>query len=255
MGIFSGSHYSKALVVGAGSGRDMASCVLVTEALRQGRIAVDLAGFLTPWALHTFDGELEGPINELKGQESRKFIPSQEEVSLDTYFEPELFRLNREVGLGVGRFYLFSLQYGTKRLKDALRRLVSQNAYDCVVALDVGGDILAQKEDYPWLLTPIVDFSCLSLLGGLGARPDCYLVVAAPGVDGEIPLPNLTEIFRELQAKGLVLDCEVLERESGPYQAYRTVGNLLNARTGSRSNTFRLIEKVLSSNSPHLSET
>jgi len=255
MGIFSSRHYDKALVVGAGSGRDMASCVLVTEALRERKITMDLAGFLTPWALHTFNGQLERPINELTGQKSRKFIASQEEVSLDSYFEPELVKLNRDLGLGVGRFYLFSLQYGTEALKGELERLLKENGYDVVIAFDVGGDILARKEEYPWLLTPIVDFSCLSIFGAMGSSIDSYLVVAAPGVDGEIRARNLTDIFRQLEGKGLVLGSEVLEEESRPYQAYRTVGNLLNGRTGSRSNTFRLIEKVLSSKSPHLSET
>ena len=255
MGIFSRRHYDKALVVGAGSGRDMASCVLVTETLRELKIAVDLAGFLTPWALHTFDGELERPINELTGQKSRKFIASQEELSLDSYFEPELAKLNRDLGLGVGKFYLFSLQYGTEKLKGELERLIRKNAYDLVIAFDVGGDILARKREYPWLLTPIVDFSCLSILGAMGSRLDCYLVVAAPGVDGEIPSRNLMDILNELERKGLVLDCEVLERKSQSYQTYRTVGNQLNARTASHSNTFRLIKKVLSSRSPDLSET
>ncbi|MDY6837442.1 MAG: DUF1152 domain-containing protein [Thermodesulfobacteriota bacterium] len=255
MEIFSRRHYERALVVGAGSGRDMASCVLVSETLRQGGTAVDLAGFLTPWALHRFDGELERPINELRGQKSRKFILSEEEVSLDSYFEPELVDLNRDLALGVGRFYLFSLQYGTAKLKGEIEKLIKENAYDVLIALDVGGDILARRGEYPWLLTPMVDFSCLSLLGGMGPPIDCYLAVAAPGVDGEIPSSNLMDIFNELEGKGLVLDCQVLEKESRSYQTYRAVGNDLNARTASRSNTFRLIEKVLSSKSTHLSET
>ena len=121
MGIFSRNHYDRALVVGAGSGRDMASCILLTETLRELNVAVDLAGFLTPWALHTFDGELERPINRLMGQKSRKFIANQEEVPLDSYFEPELVRLNADLGLGVEGFYLFSLQYGTEKLKAPLK--------------------------------------------------------------------------------------------------------------------------------------
>ena len=124
-----------------------------------------------------------------------------------------------------------------------------------VIAFDVGGDILARRQDYPWLLTPIVDFSCLSVLGGMGSSIDCYLVVAAPGVDGEIPSENLMDILNGLESKGLVLHCEDLEEESRRYRTYRTVGNQLNARTASRSNTFRIIDKVLSSKSAYLSET
>ena len=158
MKLFTEKYYSKALVIGAGSGRDIASCVLVTETLRQTGVEVDLAGFLSPWALHMFDEVLEKPVNELTGKRSKKFIPSREDVSLDSYFEPTLYTLNREHDLGIGSFYLFSLQYGTERLGHELERLVKGNSYDAVIAVDIGGDILARKKDYPWLLTPIVDF-------------------------------------------------------------------------------------------------
>jgi len=255
MEIFEESPYSRVLVVGAGSGRDMASSVLVTERLRESRTEVDLAGFLTPWALHTFGGELERPVNELAGKESKKFLASREGVSLNSYFEPELIKLNGELGLGIGAFYLFSLQYGTERLREGLERLIRENSYDALIAVDVGGDILARRQDYPWLLTPIVDFSCLSILGGLGSNIDCYLAVVAPGVDGEIPSHNLTEIFDALESRGLVLHSEVLRKRSSNYKTFCSVSNRLNSQTGSRSNTFRLIEEIVSSGDAGISET
>ncbi|OEU53860.1 MAG: hypothetical protein BA872_09970 [Desulfobacterales bacterium C00003060] len=253
--MFNDKGYSKALVIGAGSGRDMASCVLITERLRKLGTGVDLAGFLTPWALHTFDGELEKPVNELGGKKTRKFIASEERVYLDSYFEPEMVKFNREFGLGTGRFYLFSLQYGTVRLQDELERLIKGNSYDTVIALDVGGDILARKKDYPWLLTPVVDFSCLNILAGLGSMIESHLIVVAPGVDGEIPCRNLQEIFDELEGKGLVLDSEELRKNGSSYQTYQRVNNEINSRTRSYSNTFRLIEKVVSSNRAHITDT
>ena len=255
MEILNDKNYSKALVIGAGSGRDIASSVLVTDKLRKLRIGVDLAGFLTPWALHTFDGELEKPVNELADKRSKKFIPSREGVSLDSYFEPELVKLNREFGLEIEKIYLLSLQYGTAKLRDQLERLIKENSYDAIIALDVGGDILARKKDYPWLLTPIVDFSCLSILAGLRSRIDSYLTVVAPGVDGEIPCRNLQEIFNELKNKGLVLCTEELRKSSSNYQAFQRINNEISSRTGSYSNTFRLIEKVVCSSRAHISET
>ena len=113
------SKYSKALVIGAGSGRDIASSVLITEKLREQSINVDLAGFLTPWALHEFDGDLEKVVNSLS-KPSRKFIATKEGVSLDSYFEPELIEINKESDLGIGEIYLFSLHYGTKKLRKEL---------------------------------------------------------------------------------------------------------------------------------------
>ena len=253
--MFNNKNYSKVLVVGAGSGRDIASSVLVTEKLRKQRIGVDLAGFLTPWALHTFDGELEMPVNDLAGKMSKKFIPSREGVYLDSYFEPELAKLNREYGLELGKLYLLSLQYGTAKLGDQLERLIKKNSYDALIVVDVGGDILARKKDYPWLFTPIVDFSCLSILACLRSRIDSYLTVVAPGVDGEIPCRNLLELFDELKNKGLVLYHEELIKSSGHYQTFQRINSEINSRTRSYSNTFRLIERVVCSTREQISET
>jgi len=255
MELFTEKHYSKALVIGAGSGRDIASCVLVTERLRQIGVEVDLAGFLSPWALHMFDKVLEKPVNELTQKRSKKFIPSREGVSLDSYFEPTLYRLNGEFNLGVGSFYLFSLQYGTERLGYELAKLVKGNAYDAVIAVDVGGDILARKKDYPWLLTPIVDFSCLSIVAGLRSGIDSYLTIVAPGTDGELPCQNLQDILEECKEQGLVLGFEELTRDSSHYKMYERVNREINSRTGSRSNTFRLIERVMSASSAKILET
>src|SRR3989344_7713833 len=140
-------NYSKALVIGAGSGRDIASAVLITEKLREKRTEVDLAGFLTPWALHEFDDELERPVNKLSERPTRKFIANREAVSLDSYFEQQLMPINRELGLGIGDIFLFSLHYGTERLRIELEKLVAQKGYDFIVAVDVGGDILARRKD------------------------------------------------------------------------------------------------------------
>ncbi len=255
MSPLSDKRYRKALVIGAGSGRDMASGILVTERLRELKISSDLAGFLTPWALHTFDGELERPVNQLTGAQNRKFIASRKEVSLASYFEPELVALNAELGLGIGRFYLFSLQYGTEVLRKQVDGLIQDNEYDVVVAVDIGGDILARRRDYPWLLTPIVDLSCLSILAGLRSQAELYLTVIAPGTDGEIPRRNLVEIFDELDGKGLVLHSEALSKGSRGYQVYERINRRISSRKGSQSNTFRLIAKVMSSTNEEISET
>ena len=253
--MFNDNKYSKVLVIGAGSGRDIASSVLVTEKLLKLRIEVDLAGFLTPWALHTFDGELEKPVNDLEGMRSRKFIASREGVYLDSYFEPELAKLIREYGLELGKLYLFSLQYGTTKLGDQIEKLIKKNSYDALIVVDVGGDILARKKDYPWLLTPIVDFSCLSILAGLRSSIDSYLTVVAPGVDGEIPCRNLQEIFDELKNKEMVLSREELIKSSSHYQTFQRISNEINSRTRSYSNTFRLIERVVCSTREKISDS
>ncbi|MBU0460048.1 MAG: DUF1152 domain-containing protein [Nanoarchaeota archaeon] len=234
------SKYSKALVMGAGSGRDIASSVLITEKLREYGIDVDLAGFLTPWALHKFDGKLEKTLNK-SSKPSRKFIATKEDVSLDSYFEPELPDINEKLGLGIGEIYLFSLQYGTERLKEELEGLVKQGDYDLIVAVDVGGDILAHRQDLGSVYTPIVDLTCLEVLADLKTTADKYLTVVAPGVDGEIPSERLKEIIGNER----VLRREQLTPESGNYQIFVQIYDEINRRTKSSSHTGDVIRKVV----------
>ncbi|HLC52419.1 MAG TPA: DUF1152 domain-containing protein [Candidatus Nanoarchaeia archaeon] len=243
------SKYSKALVIGAGSGRDIASSVLITEKLREQGINVDLAGFLTPWALHEFDGELEKTVNGAS-KPSRKYIATREEISLDSYFEPKLPEINEELGLGIGEIYLFSLQYGTERLREELEGLVAQRGYDLIMAVDVGGDILAHKQDLGSVYTPIVDLSCIEILADLKTTTDKYLTVVAPGVDGEIPSQRLAEIIGNER----VLRRDQLTPESKNYQIFVQVYDEINRRTKSSSHTGEIIRKVVEGESDFIEE-
>lgn len=230
-------HHKKALVIGAGSGRDIASSLLVAEELRQKGTRVDLGGFLTPWALHRFDGMLEKPINRLPSR-SIKFIPGHENKPMSCYFEPELGRLFE------GRVYLFSLQYGTATLAQELGELVKRESYDLVVAVDTGGDIFARHTDLPRLLTPIIDLSCLEILAKL--KVDTALAVIAPGVDGEISHQDLTEIFEELERKNPVLGFHEIKEESFAYRRFVEVKRALDRI--SHSHTCDMIERIVREN-------
>ncbi|PXF59010.1 MAG: hypothetical protein C4B58_04860 [Deltaproteobacteria bacterium] len=66
-------HSSKTLIIGTGSGRDIAACILMREYLRKICQSVDVAGFLTPWAFHSFNDEIEKPVN-LPSKKCTKFI-------------------------------------------------------------------------------------------------------------------------------------------------------------------------------------
>jgi len=244
------SKYSKALVIGAGSGRDIASSVLITEKLREQGIYVDLAGFLTPWALHEFDDKLEKPVNRLLGTPTRKFIATKEDVSLNSYFEPELIEINREFGLGIGDIYLFSLHYGTEKLRSELEGLVALNNYDLIVAVDVGGDILTLKQDLCSVFTPIVDLSCLEILADMKTTANKYLTVIAPGVDGELSSKQLTEIIGNER----VLSREQITPESRNYQTFVRVYDEINRRTNSSSHTGDVIKKIVEGKSDFTEE-
>lgn len=239
------SKYSKALVIGAGSGRDMASAILITEKLRQRDIEADLAGFLTPWALHEFDGRLEDTINQLSAAPTRKFLVTKEDVALDTYFEPELLQMNDELSLGIRELYLFSLQYGTERLKSEIEKLVCKKAYDLIVAVDVGGDILARRKDLPSVFTPIVDLSCLEILAEMDTTAEKYLAVVAPGVDGELSYLQLAEIFAEFEREDVLFVKERIYSHTREYQTFMRVYDEINKRTKSFSHTGDVIRRAV----------
>ncbi len=240
--------YKKALVIGAGSGRDIASAVLMTEGLRRQGVKVDLAGFLTPWTVHEFSGKFEKPINTLDGSLARKFLANKREQSIP-FFEPELFRLNTELGLGLEEIHLFSLHYGTLGLLDAIQRLVRIKEYDLILAVDIGGDILATREDFRYVYTPIVDLTCLHILSWLDTSADRILSVIAPGSDGEIPSRRLTEIISELRVRGILLGEEEISNTSQEFSAFFGVNSEINSRTGLHSQTFDSIVKIVRSDS------
>lgn len=236
----------KALVIGAGSGRDIASATLLSEGLRKNGTKVDLAGFLTPRAIHSFNGSFEKPINRLS-TDSRKFSPAKKADSLDNYYEPLLLSLNEELDLGLQNIFLFSLQYGSKELARQFQNLVTSLDYDLIIATDVGGDILAGERDFPLLMTALVDLSCLKMLSCLQTNADMQLAVISPGVDGEIPRKRLLEILQNLDRRGCFLHV-VQFRDSDEYEKFVEVNRQINLRTKSYSHTFEMIKRMIELN-------
>nr|VFK55742.1 MAG: Protein of unknown function (DUF1152) [Candidatus Kentron sp. TUN]VFK56237.1 MAG: Protein of unknown function (DUF1152) [Candidatus Kentron sp. TUN]VFK65484.1 MAG: Protein of unknown function (DUF1152) [Candidatus Kentron sp. TUN] len=231
-------NHKRALVIGAGSGRDIASAILIAEELREQGIEFDIAGFLTPFAVHTFAGEMEHPVNRLE-LPSKKYLFGAQEIS-GFYFEPELPGLFEEFSIDVGNIYLLSLHYGTERLRQDLAQLIEKNNYDLILAVDIGGDILTTKQLLPELLNPIVDLACLEVLATCDTDIDMHLIEIAPGADGEFGPDNL----RILLNRHKVLRQERIDRNSNGYRRYRTLNEEIGVRTSSQSNTFRLIDEI-----------
>ncbi len=206
--------HKKALVIGAGSGADIVSALLIVSRLRahNKKIIIDLAGFLTPWSLHSFDGVLEKPLNEFKKGTGKKFLIKEENKSLP-FFEKLLPKLNKNQSLGFRKIYLLSLQYGTKLLKEKIQKIVDKEKYDLIIAVDIGGDILARKKDLSFIITPLVDFSCLEIIQSTKTNAKKYLAVISPGVDGELPAPILKNIIKTYSNKNMLYDQEIFNKD------------------------------------------
>lgn len=234
----------KALIIGAGSGRDIASAILVRESLRDAFSDVDLAGFLTPWALHSFDGSIERPINSIT-KKTKKFIPTKEDSPLKSFFEPFLIECNEKYSLDINNIYLFSLQYGTYILSEEIKRLVQNNGYDTIFVVDVGGDILASEDDCRTLLTPIVDLSCLEIMSEMPSSIKLYLSVISPGVCGEIGMARMASIIDEFRNSKFFVWHKNYTEQSQEYQKFKMVNNAINQKTSSYSHTEQIINRIV----------
>lgn len=235
---------SKTLIIGAGSGRDMASAILVRERLRNNCPHVDLAGFLTPWALHSFDGKIEKPVNTIFNN-PRKFIPLKEESPLGIFFEPLIEKYNVDYDLGIDGIFLFSLQYGTDILLKKIDELIRDQGYDLIVVVDVGGDILTRMKDIHTVLTPLVDLTCLHLLSEISHPVESYLAVIAPGVCGELPPHSLKDIMEEFEHDGFQVEKMVYTEESMEFKKYEQLNRAINSDLNAYSHTEKIINQVV----------
>jgi len=235
------------LIIGSGSGRDIASAVLVRELLRKQCTNVDLAGFLTPWALHYFDSKVEEPINS-KFTNATKTILSRTKTNIKTFFEPFLNEYNKKYNLDINDIYLFSLHHGTHKLLYEIIKLIKIKKYDTIFVVDVGGDILARKDDFKTLITPIVDLSCMEIISALPFKGRIFLAVIAPGACGEIPAEQLSIILDEFLTSELYIDKAKYTSNSKAYRSFEALNKEINIRFNSYSNTVNIINEIINYN-------
>ncbi|PXF59009.1 MAG: hypothetical protein C4B58_04855 [Deltaproteobacteria bacterium] len=137
------------------------------------------------------------------------------------------------------------MQYGTYTLAERLRRLIKTRAYDTIIAVDVGGDILADKNDFETLLTPMVDLACLDIIGEMPDWISAYLAVVVPGVCGEVPRERIDDIIAESRKNHSLIDVIDFNEYSPYYKKYEMLNREINHRTGSYSHTEWMIKGIV----------
>ncbi|MFE6336161.1 DUF1152 domain-containing protein [Streptomyces sp. NPDC057798] len=85
-------------------------------------------------------------------------------------------------------FALIDPRQGVEGVTHQLEELVTQLEPESIDLLDVGGDVLA-RGDEPTLKSPLADALTLAACGQVNAP--IRLLVAGPGLDGEVPLDDL----------------------------------------------------------------
>jgi hypothetical protein len=175
-------NHKKALVLGTGGGNDIVSALIVALDLQKHGLEVGLAGVNSPAAIHTYGGELEQPVNRIVPN-TRRYIPAKisREIS---YVDAHLPELLEKHDMQIDALYDLSVRFGTEKLTEGMRALIAQEQYDLLVAVDVGGDILARGAQDAEILSPQMDLTSLHLLEKVGIPS--VLIEMGYGTDGEL---------------------------------------------------------------------
>lgn len=176
------------LIVAAGGGGDAVAAAMLDVALHGGQ---DRAVILTyAWDRLIVD-PLPGPRGSADFTGLRRLTPSVYAVPPDARpIAPAgstLPRLARELPC---TFALFDPYGGARGMARQLGELIAELAPEAVDVLDVGGDILA-RGDEPGLRSPLGDALVLAACAQMDA--DVRLLVAGPGLDGEVTADELRD--------------------------------------------------------------
>ncbi len=225
-----GEKYKKALVIGTWWWNDIVSALIPALYLQQEWIETDIAWVLSPWAIHTFDGWWEKPVNEIEG-EIKRYLPKkngQKEISFIDWFLPKIVH---EAGIYIAHFYDFSLRFWTENLRQALKELIKQQWYDLIIAADVWWDILARPNKDLTVLSPMMDMTMGYICGN--SDVDTYLMEFGLGTDGELRPEGIHEIINELQGNKMIVHESTIENNNPSVQLFKEAyKHISTIRTG-----------------------
>jgi hypothetical protein len=239
----------RCLLIGAGSGRDILATTLLSERPDFASVQFDVAGFLTPWAVHKFSKRTERPINKLGKGVSTKNLYNKGSEKVASYFECDLLNLRDAFNLNHRNYYLFSLHSGLPRLRRDFQTLINKNRYDVIVLIDVGGDILTSYESLPQVYTPIVDLTSLELLKSSRTRARKIVAVVAPGSDGELSAVSIRKEISSLRKSKGMISHEIIDSGSIYFSQFIALSNEVDKRTGLKGGTVRTIKLGLNKES------
>lgn len=176
------------LWVAAGGGGDALAALLVRGAREHEGGPPLVASF--SWDRFIFDPE-PGPRAPADFSALRRVTAHGWEVTADSQLlrggRSTLALLATHTG---ARFFLLDPRGGAVGIRAQLAELADALAVEGVSLVDVGGDVIAHGDEIT-LLSPLADALTLAALDGLSVPTE--VVVAGPGLDGEIPAADVME--------------------------------------------------------------
>jgi hypothetical protein len=170
------------LIVAAGGGGDAVAAAMLDAALHGDR---DPAVILT----YAWDRLIVDPV---PGPRSPEHFTGLQQLTPSVCTVPAGAQPTAPAGSTLPRlaaelphtFALIDPRHGAEGMTRQLRELVAELSPKTIDVLDVGGDILA-RGDEPTLKSPLGD--ALTLAACARVNADVRLLIAGPGLDGEIP--------------------------------------------------------------------
>jgi len=227
--------YKKPLVIGTGGGNDIVSACLVVANLRDRGIIADVAGVCSPGAVHTYNFSEEMPIN-IVSPGVRRYIHAKNIIPI-SFVDSKIPELLEREGIS-SRVYNLSFRKGTQRLIEDLDLLVKERSYDGVIAVDVGGDILARGKKDATILSPLMDFSTLYVLSKLSTPST--LVEFGLQTDGELRPQGCAEILDKLRKDKIMVDEAEIRLSDEFVQVFKRIYDEVKHIRNGHTNTMTL---------------
>ncbi|MCE4625049.1 MAG: DUF1152 domain-containing protein [Desulfurococcales archaeon] len=204
--------YDKILVFGAGGGGDALGAMIVWKRLQ--RLGANVLLGSVVWERFIIDpypGPI--PVETLAGAEPIGWtaaLVDGETVALryGSTLKPQIVRIAGFLG---EKAVFLDLSKGGEGLKNGLNAVMEELGVDALVGVDTGGDILAHGcEENLW--SPLADAISLYALSE-AAGEDGYVVVLAPGADGELPQEKVLAYTSMIAAINGLLEVFGLSRD------------------------------------------
>lgn len=212
--------YKKPLVIGMGGGNDIVSASLILSYLKEQGVKADLAGLSSPGAWHNYNDKGEKPVN-IVTENMHRFRPSKNPVNI-SYIDPKLPKLLKQNNLEAN-VYNVSLRYGTENLIKGLNELIDKENYDGVIAVDIGGDVLARGREHSTILSPLMDFSILYVINQL--KIPSTLLEFGLQTDGELRPDSCNYILEDLEKNNAILSTFEINKNDASVNRFRSIYN------------------------------